>query len=289
MKKILILIVLICGALMSLTLPPVDKTKVPIKNVQGLQDSLAAKVNIATLESATDEFYNKTQSNARFINEDGDTITGTILVPTPAAGTNTTQAANMQALQRRSTYVGKLKGAGVTTILGTPWGWDGTVFSIAATYNMVDNNVVFILLDPITESTTVTSIQFYLQTNGSFTADNTNSVALYSYNGTTYTKVAESANDATIFNGGTGFKTVNLSSQTTISAGLYAVALLYNNSAQTTAPALATCSTISNLSGQIYPSSFKLLSVLSGQSTMPATATVSSLTATSSMAVVLLK
>ena len=99
MKKILILIVLICVALMSLTLPPVDKTKVPIKNVQGLQDSLAAKVNIATLESATDEFYNKTQSNARFINEDGDTITGTILVPTPAVGTNTTQVVNAEFLK----------------------------------------------------------------------------------------------------------------------------------------------------------------------------------------------
>lgn len=100
MKKILILIVLICGALMSLTFPPVDKTKVPIKNVQGLQDSLAAKVNIATLESATDEFYNKTQSNARFINEDGDTIAGTILVPTPAAGTNTTQVVNAEFVNK---------------------------------------------------------------------------------------------------------------------------------------------------------------------------------------------
>ena len=80
---------------MSLTLPPVDKTKVPIKNVQGLQDSLAAKVNIATLESATDQFYTKTQSNARFINQDReDTITTVLNVPTPAVGTNTTQIAN---------------------------------------------------------------------------------------------------------------------------------------------------------------------------------------------------
>lgn len=52
------------------------------------------KVSLDSLQSATDQFYTKTQSNARFINEDGDTITGTILVPTPAVGTNTTQVVN---------------------------------------------------------------------------------------------------------------------------------------------------------------------------------------------------
>lgn len=97
MKKILILIVLICGALMSLTLPPVDKTKVPIKNVQGLQDSLAAKVNVATLESATGTFYTKAQIDSiKALKADlaSPTFTGTPLVPTAAAGTNTTQAAS---------------------------------------------------------------------------------------------------------------------------------------------------------------------------------------------------
>ena len=51
---------------------------------------LSTKIDSSGISSSLDEFYNKTQSNARFINEDGDTITGIIHVPTADAGTNTT-------------------------------------------------------------------------------------------------------------------------------------------------------------------------------------------------------
>ena len=65
---------------------------------------LSTKIDSSGISSSLDEFYNKTQSNTRFINEDGDTITGTILVPTPAAGTNTTQIANTAFVVQNSVH-----------------------------------------------------------------------------------------------------------------------------------------------------------------------------------------
>ena len=79
---------------------------------------LSTKIDSSGISSSLDEFYNKTQSNTRFINEDGDTITGTILVPTPATGTNTTQVANT-AFVNQNTGIIQFQDNIIKTVQGT--------------------------------------------------------------------------------------------------------------------------------------------------------------------------
>ncbi len=89
----------------------------------------------------------------------------------------------------------------------------------------------------INKSDTITGVKFYSAVQGNFTGDNTNGIALYSYSGGTLTKVAETANDANIWKGSSNtWQTVAFTSPYSASAGTYFLVILYNNSAQTTAP-----------------------------------------------------
>jgi hypothetical protein len=89
----------------------------------------------------------------------------------------------------------------------------------------------------------ITGVQIYISTAGSFTANNNNKVGLYTVNSSTgvITKVAESANDASgnIWKGSSGVsKKVAFTAPYNANAGVYYIAMLYNSSAQITAPAL---------------------------------------------------
>lgn len=268
-----------------------------IKSLNGItgniKDTLDSKVRTSAVSSSLDEFYNKTQSNTRFINEDGDTITGTILVPTPAAGTNTTQAANTEFVQKASTLVGKLKAAGVTTVLGVPFGWTSTYYSGVSgfTHAMLDGAVDYVMLDMITETTTITSISYQVATGGNFTPDNNNKVALCKYDGTNFIKVAESSNDGTIFNTTDSFKTINLTTPYVAFAGYYAVAIIYNCSGTaTTTPTLYSSGTVNGANVALYyPTNFKTISRMTGQTDIPSSVAVSSLIGTSNVPMIILK
>lgn len=87
--------------------------------------------------------------------------------------------------------------------------------------------------------TTLTGVVFYQNTQGNFTADNENSIALYSYSGGTLTRVAISANDGNIWkNTANTFVQVPFTGTYAAAAGAYFVGMLYNNSAQVTAPSI---------------------------------------------------
>lgn len=112
MKRIFLAIVIVLIGLTAFAADP-PGTKVPIGLIVGsgktktvidstelkMIKDIDDKIDNSTLGSSLDEFYNKTQSNARFINEDGDTITGIIYIPTAAAGTVTQQAVNAEYLK----------------------------------------------------------------------------------------------------------------------------------------------------------------------------------------------
>jgi hypothetical protein len=88
----------------------------------------------------------------------------------------------------------------------------------------------------------LTGIAIVMRIQGNFIADNNNKLALYSYNNGIMTKVAESANDpTTIWKGAvnTFVKVPFAGGPYSAVPGVYFVAALYNNSAQTTAPVLA--------------------------------------------------
>jgi hypothetical protein len=86
---------------------------------------------------------------------------------------------------------------------------------------------------------TITGVKMPIQTAGDYTADAYNGVGLYTVSGGTYTLVASSADDGNIWKA-TSFTLLTKAFSATYAAdpGVYMVGLLYNSSAQTTAPVL---------------------------------------------------
>ena len=87
---------------------------------------------------------------------------------------------------------------------------------------------------------TVTGIKWWQVAQGSYTADQTNNVSLFSLVSGSLTKVAESTNDGNIWKAtANSWNSVAFTSTYAVTTtGVYWVGLLYNNSAQTTAPSI---------------------------------------------------
>lgn len=91
----------------------------------------------------------------------------------------------------------------------------------------------------VTDTTLLTGVKFAVSGQGVYTGDAVNSMSLYKYNGTSWDKVAETTNDLNLWTPVSGTLTTKAFSATYVaSPGWYYVAILYNNSAQTTAPIL---------------------------------------------------
>lgn len=98
-------------------------------------------------------------------------------------------------------------------------------------------------------SATITGVVWMVHTQGNYTADNSNQLGLYTSDGTNLTLVASStsADDLWSASAANTIKQTAFSSPYAASAGVYWIAALYNSSAQTTAPSLA--SRASGISG----------------------------------------
>ena len=123
----------------------------------------------------------------------------------------------------------------------------------------------------------VSGIRYYLGAQGNFTANNTNSVSLYSVSGGTATKIAESANSDAIWKATANtWNTAAFATPVYITRGLYYGCGLYNQSAVTTNPTLG--QTLLTNAGSTAIGTFKQAFVLTSQTTAPATITISSST-----------
>ena len=137
------------------------------------------------------------------------------------------------------------------------------------------------------EDSTLTGVSFLTRVQGNFTGDANNKVGLYTYSGGTLTLVASSANDQNIWKsvpGSTGAWTeVPFSSTYVATAGLYFVAVLYNQSAQTTAPVIAGMAAVSFQASATadFADSAKWAGFLNSQTDLPATQAMSGITAVS--------
>ncbi len=244
-----------------------------------IKDTLDSKVRTSAVSSSLDEFYNKTQSNARFINEDGDTITGIINIPTAAAGTNNNQAATMEALQRDKSILQDFNRMSfpVKTI---PMGY--RLNNPGTSADLISGTVYLVLQDYIYSSTTISSIKGVVSTQGAFT-DNGSVVGIYTYSGGIYTKVSEVTGIyAELQKAAGSIATFTLSTPYNVPANTaIAYAILYvNNSSQTTAPRLYNSGTISGVYNMIMGGASTTLAkpfaTLAGQSSLPATIAASS-------------
>ncbi len=116
---------------------------------------------------------------------------------------------------------------------------------------------------------TLTGVKFVQRTQGGYTADNYNGVALYSVSGTTYTKVASTTDDGNLWKA-TSYSLVTkaFSSTYVAAAGIYMAAFVYNSSAQTTAPNIYGWNGSVGVS-QLVTGSHKIAGTVATQNTLP--------------------
>lgn len=145
---------------------------------------------------------------------------------------------------------------------------------------LVDNTVRFCPVY-LEKAKTLTGIKVYVRTQGSYTGDNNNRIGLYSYSGGTMTLVASSTNSATLWtSAANAFQTINFSSTYAAAPGIYFVGLLYNNSAQTTAPTLAGGIAFNNAAmlAMDFTNSAKLWGTLGARNDLPSSQAMSGVT-----------
>jgi hypothetical protein len=139
------------------------------------------------------------------------------------------------------------------------------------------DNTLYVVGYYLPVGATITGVKFYQGAQGNYTADNYNGVALFSYSGGTITLVASSTNDGNIWKG-TAFtwQTKAFSSTYVAAAGMYFIGMLYNYSAQTTAPTIGHSTSINN-SSYDFTNSAKMTCDIIGQSSISASYAMSSL------------
>lgn len=151
--------------------------------------------------------------------------------------------------------------------------------SLSSQTTMVDARAYYIaaFLD---HDATITGVKWYQQVQGSYTADQTSEVALYSYSGGTLTQVATSGNDASLWKATSNtWGSKAFSGTYAATAGIYFIGLLWNASATTNAPVLAAGATGSNTAFMIFdlPNSAKIVSFKGSTNSLPASIASSSL------------
>lgn len=203
------------------------------------------------------------------------TFTGTPAAPTASAGTSTTQLATTAF----ATNAGMPQDIIVNNALGG--NWKATVTGIdlqncSAASNLSDGAARYMPVY-LAQGQTITGVTVFVRTQGSYTGDNNNKVALYSYSGGTMTKVAESTNNSSLWTGtANAFQNIAFSSTYSASPGLYFIGFLYNNSTQTTAPALAGQTIPQAAMGeQGFSNSAKLYTAILAQNDLPSTQAMS--------------
>lgn len=188
-----------------------------------------------------------------------------------------TQTALNAKLSDDPTFLGyqAMGSAFLTEAIGVP------IQTANTSSNLTDNQIRFTAVYlPATK--TVTGVKVYVRVLGSYTGDQNNRVGLYSYSNGTLTLVASSANSSSLWtSAANAFQTIAFSSTYAASPGIYFVALLYNNSAQVTAPAIASGVALNNAAMATlgFTNSAKLYGTLNGND-IPSSQVMSGVTAT---------
>lgn len=158
--------------------------------------------------------------------------------------------------------------------------------SISLTTNQVRYFAVY-----LPQAVTLTGAKWYQQTAGNFTANNYNGIGLYTYSAGTLTWVASTTDSSgAIWKATTGtYSSANFASSYSAQPGLYFLAFIYNESAQTTAPAVAGAATLINNAGPTnapvvdLTNSAKFNGTIGTQNTLPVTQAMSGVSTNSSI------
>jgi hypothetical protein len=150
----------------------------------------------------------------------------------------------------------------------------------AAGAALTDNQVLSCALW-LPKAAVLNGVKWLQTTQGNYTADQYNGIGLYTYSGGTLTLVASSTDDGSIWKAAANtLGSKAFSAQYNAAPGLYFIGLLYNSSAQVTAPALASSQgpPVSSILLD-FTNSAKILAFLAGQNTLPSPSAMSGWTA----------
>lgn len=154
--------------------------------------------------------------------------------------------------------------------------YPGSVYS--STAGALADGIVKFVACWLPNPDTITGIAWEQVVAGSYTADAYNGVGLYTYLAGTLTLVASSTNDGNIWKGtASTWNKKSFSSPYIASGGLYFIAFLYNNSAQTTAPTTKVYPTNPLTVTYDFTNSAKLCGTLLAQASLPASIPMSSI------------
>jgi hypothetical protein len=199
---------------------------------------------------------------------DTHTITGSLNISSSAAVVSSTEIGYLSGvtfpiqnqLNAAPYYVYQALGSAAKSVSVTA----PNINNISVAGALADNTARFVALY-LPSASVITGVKWYMATLGVYTADQYNGVGLYSASAGTLTCVASSSNNGNIWSG--SLQTVNtwtsqsFGSTYTAQPGIYYVALLYNSSAQTTAPALGAGPTAFNatLNSFDFANSYKIV------------------------------
>jgi hypothetical protein len=164
-------------------------------------------------------------------------------------------------------YLKALQAAGMSIKVGPAMG-----FYPRVSHTIYDAQAIWTLFY-LSDTTEVTGVGFLQETQGNYTADNYNGFAIYSVSGTNYTKIDSTANDGNLWK-----TAANTSATRAFSAGphelnpgIYYVFLVYNSSAQTTAPKIYFNDDLSNAVVSGLTGTNKIAGTVTAQTTPPIT------------------
>lgn len=141
---------------------------------------------------------------------------------------------------------------------------------------------------PVPVAATLTGIRWFQTTQGVYTANNENRIGFYTLDPATgtLTLVASTADDGTMWSTPTAGSYANKDFTTPYNAGagVYFAVMLYNTSAQTTAPSIGAKS-VTNANAFVldFPNSIRLSGLKSSTTTLPATLAMSAITSTTAL------
>ena len=177
------------------------------------------------------------------------------------------------AMRRGDTEIDLLRELGATTVAETMPGWAATD---AIT---LGDALAFFVAMYVPYDVTITGLGWVQRVTGSTTGDNNNKVGLYTTDGTTLTKAAESTTDANLWDVATGWQTKAFSSTVAVAGGSVVYAAIIGNwSASVTAPAISGVGVTQTAVLNVGMATPKRFGFISGLTDLPATQALSGLT-----------
>jgi hypothetical protein len=143
---------------------------------------------------------------------------------------------------------------------------------ISTTFTLVDASLRFSMVY-VPRSMTISKVIWWQAVQGNYTADNNNRIGLYSVSAGALTLVASCANDGNLWKGtANSWQTKTFTTPYAASEGVYFIGILYNNSAQVTAPTIGAIGNATNagVTTLDFSNSVKINSTLAAQTDLVA-------------------